>query len=356
MDSYRMDGHKLLWHLDRVRQWQEGRQIVPVYMEISPVSYCNHRCIFCGVDFAMTERHKLDTQVMVQRLEEMGRLGVRSLMFAGEGEPLLHEDLGLLLATAKRAGMDVSVTSNGSLGNRERWQEILPSLTWIRFSVDAGSPRVHAKVHGVAPKVFEQTVASIGEALAVRREQGLPVTIGVQYLVLPANLDDLGPALDLFSGLGVDYVALKPFSLHPQMIKKMDVDYQGLIDRVEEQVNQRADRHGTKVIFRRGAMTNYLEGALGFKHCRALPFWAYVASTGDVYTCSVFLGDPRFRAGNLNQETMEEIMLGQERRRSLEFGRQELDVEAHCRVNCRMARINEFLETLDNPPQHVNFI
>lgn len=219
MDKYLIDGHKLFWHLDRVVEWQDNRVIPPVYIEISPVSFCNHRCIFCGIDFARDKGFQLDTGLLCKRLEEMGRLGVRSIMFAGEGEPLLHKDLPKLIKVAKDSGMDVSLTTNGTIGNYEIWTEVLPYLTWIRFSVDAGSPEVHSKVHNVPADFFNRTIGSIKEALRVKRDLGLAVTIGVQFLIIEENIKDIENALRLFDEIGVDYLSLKPYSLHPQMIK-----------------------------------------------------------------------------------------------------------------------------------------
>jgi hypothetical protein len=33
MDSYRIDSHKLMYHIDRVSQWLNGQDIYPVYMQ-----------------------------------------------------------------------------------------------------------------------------------------------------------------------------------------------------------------------------------------------------------------------------------------------------------------------------------
>ena len=103
-------------------------------------------------------------------------------------------------------------------------------------------------------------------------------------------------------------------------------------------------------------MKKYISGKKDFSHCRALPFWGYVSSSGDFYTCSVFIGDPRFRAGNIYRDSVKDILFGKKRRDSIRFGESRLCIDAACRLNCRMARINEFLEGLDQKPNHLNFI
>ena len=355
-DRFRLDGHKLLWHLDRVHAWQQGELVAPLYLEISPTSRCNHRCIFCGKDFARNQTSQLDTSIICQRLSEMGKLGVRSIMFAGEGEPLLHPDLARIVETTKQSGIDVAITTNGSLGNADLWRTILPNLSWIRFSVDAGTAQSYAAVHGVSPTVFDQTIASITAALAVKQELKLPVTIGVQFLILEQNIDEIPQAIQLFAAVGVDYLSLKPYSLHPQMRAKMDVNYAlDSADRIQTLVEaQEAGK--MQVIFRKASLTKYAKKERRYSHCRALQFWGYISGDGSFHTCSMFIGDPRFRVGNIYTQNMKEIFFGIERARCIAFAQSELSMEGECRVNCRMARINEFLEFAADKPEHINFI
>jgi GTP 3',8-cyclase len=356
-EKYHIDGHKLFWHLDRVRQWQEGRVIPPVYVEVSPTALCNHKCIFCGLDFKRGQFQSLDTAIFCKRLKEMGKLGVRSIMFAGEGEPLLHKGLPLFIRTAKKAGIDVSLVSNGELGNYRTWKTILPYLTWVRFSVDAGTPGVFSRIHRVSAESFHKTIQSIREAKKVKSDLGLGVTIGVQFLIVEENLRDIENALKLFSGIGLDYISLKPYSLHPQMLARKNVVYSTkTMQWIQAIVDRCRNKSKTAIIFRNQAMQKYIEKEKAFTHCRALPFWGYVSSDGNFYTCSVFLGDRRFSMGSIYKKDMKSIFFGSRRRRSLQFGAHNLNIGKECRLNCRMARINEFLEFIDDKPQHLNFI
>ncbi|MCX5713155.1 MAG: radical SAM protein, partial [Candidatus Omnitrophica bacterium] len=93
MDKYRIDGHKLIYHVERVNDWLKGKNIYPVYMEVSPSGSCNHRCVYCALDFMKYRSRFLDTAIFKNRLGEMGKLGVKSIMYAGEGEPFLHKNI-----------------------------------------------------------------------------------------------------------------------------------------------------------------------------------------------------------------------------------------------------------------------
>lgn len=356
-DNFAIDGHKLYWHLERVLGWQQKRLIAPIYLEISPVSYCNHRCCFCGLDFAHNERLALDKEILRTRIEEMGRLGVKSIMFAGEGEPLLHPHLSEIAAHTQKCGIDVSLTTNGMTGNAETWSKLLPSLTWVRFSVDAATADTYASVHGVSADSFAKTIASIKAAVTTKRQQNLPVTIGVQFLMIQQNLADIEAALSLCSDCGVDYLSLKPYSEHPQMINKSGFTYSDeMISEIEQKVTSFVGNGITRIIFRKSATETYSDGVQRFNSCCALPFWGYVSSKGDFYTCSVYLNDDRFKVGNIYSESMESIFFGAKRAESIAFAEHTLKINQECRVNCRMARINEFLAVLNCPPDHINFI
>jgi len=125
-----------------------------------------------------------------------------------------------LFKLQKNSGIDVSITTNGCQENHNIWTEILPSLSWIRFSVDAGSAKTYAKVHNVPNSHFDKTINSIKLCIKIKKDYNLDVTIGIQFLIIKENLSDLENALNLFTKIKVDYISFKPYSLHPQMLKK----------------------------------------------------------------------------------------------------------------------------------------
>ena len=90
-----VDNHKLMYHPERVAEWKEKGDCYPVYVEIGPTNACNHNCVFCALDWVGSDKTFIDKDVMSSTLEDMAKNGVKSIMFAGEGEPLLHKNIGL---------------------------------------------------------------------------------------------------------------------------------------------------------------------------------------------------------------------------------------------------------------------
>ena len=91
---------------------------------------------------------------MKRALYEMAECGVKSVMFAGDGEPLMHRNICEFVSYAKHQGLDVAIATNGVLFDREKLEKILPSLSWVRFSVDAGTSRTHKKIIAGGRKIL----------------------------------------------------------------------------------------------------------------------------------------------------------------------------------------------------------
>ena len=55
-----LDSHKLHYHFERVAEYAKNGDCYPIYMEVSPVGLCNHRCVFCAYDYINYPNRKLD--------------------------------------------------------------------------------------------------------------------------------------------------------------------------------------------------------------------------------------------------------------------------------------------------------
>lgn len=109
MDKYGIDSQKIAYHPARLAQWLEAgddwdkaKKVYPLYVELSPSGACNHRCVFCALDYVGYKPFFLDTVKLKQVLTEMGEKGVKSVMMGGEGEPLLHPQIIELTNHAKK--------------------------------------------------------------------------------------------------------------------------------------------------------------------------------------------------------------------------------------------------------------
>lgn len=355
MDKNRIDSHKLMLHPRRVADWLEGKRIAPIYMEISPSGACNHRCSFCVLDFMGYTPRFLPTEILCKRLQEMGRMGLKSVMYAGEGEPFLHKDMVRIAQAAHEAGIDNAFTTNAVLFTADKAQDILPITSWIKVSCNAGAADTYAKIHGTKPRDFEKVFENITCAVTLRKQQHLNCTIGFQMVVLPENMHEAPLLAEKARDLGVDYLVIKPFSEHP--LSKNKKQFCVTLEEFEP-VRQQLLAYSTedfRIICRDNAFTRQKIQHKVYEKCQALPFWSYMDAGGNIWACSMFLGKEHFRYGTIVQQRFQEIWEGPQREKHLRWCAENLDTQA-CRINCRMDAVNAYLWELTHPSDHVNFI
>ncbi|MBU24838.1 MAG: radical SAM protein [Gammaproteobacteria bacterium] len=364
-ESYGIDSHKLIYHSERVAQWRESKSrwaraksVYPIYVEMSPVGACNHRCTFCAVDYIGYKANRLQTAVLEKRLPEMGRLGVKSIMFAGEGEPMLHKDISEHVLLCNASGIDVSFTTNATIITDKFVDRALEHTTWIKVSLNAGSKETYSRVHRTKESDFEKVVSNLKVLVTEKRSRSLHCTIGIQILLLPENSHEIEKLIHIARDeIGVDYLVVKPYSQHKYSETRI---YEGMDYASFANLGKRLKAFNTEqfsVVFREETMRKCGEGENSrYKQCHATPyFWAYVMADGSVYGCSAYLLDERFQYGNINDNTFQEIWEGEQREENFNFINEKLDI-SNCRTNCRMDEVNRYLDRVaQGKIEQVNF-
>ncbi|MGN0349347.1 MAG: radical SAM protein [Roseburia sp.] len=351
-DKIRMDSHKLIFHPDRVAAWNRGENIYPIELEVSLTNACNHRCVFCAVDYTGYQPTMLDAAMFQERLKEFAKKGVKSIIYAGEGEPLLNKNAVDIINVTKRNGIDAAMSTNGVLLTPEVSRECLASLTWIRFSTAAITDESYEKIHQCRKGDLPIVLHHMEEAVRVKRDQKAATTIGVQLLLLPENKAEVLRMAQELKRIGVDYFTVKPFSHHPQSSNILQVDYREMLD-VERELKA-LESEDYKIYFRAHSMEK-LSCARSYSQCLALPFMVYVDAKGNLWPCIVFMGKEELSYGNLYQESFEEIWEGERRKQLVDYF-SKMDLEKNCRELCRLDEMNRYLTELKNPGEHVNFI
>ena len=249
-------------------------------------------------------------------------------------------------------GIDTAVSTNGVLLTPEISKECLKSLTWIRFSVAGIREETYNKVQCGKPGDLPKVLYHMEEAVRVKHDSQLQTTLGVQLLLLPDNKDEIVEMGKRLREIGVDYFTVKPFSQHPQSQHIIQVDYKEMME-LEQEIKG-LETESYKVYFRGHSMEK-LESRRCYKHCWALPFMVYIDAKGNLWPCIVFMGKDELKYGNLNEESFEEIWEGKHRKKIIDYF-MHMDLEKNCRELCRLDEMNQYLNELISPGEHVNFI
>lgn len=331
-DKHSIDSHKMQYHADTVSQWLNPttiKDVFPTYIEISPVGHCNHRCTFCAVDYIGYKGNKIGTQVLNKTIEDLWINGAKSIMFAGEGEPLLHKQLYQVIQ-ANNKFIDMAITTNGIFLDEIFVNQCIHGLKWIKISCNAGTPRTYSRIHKTAPTDFSRVWDNVRYAVSRKRD----TVIGVQSVLLPENEKEMKHLAERAKDSGLDYLVVKPYSHQEKSIttKYKDLSYENT--KVPNWVEEMTDA-SFEVIWRSSTMASYSKGKQ-YEKCLSTPFfWAYIMATGDVYGCSSHLLNPKFHYGNVNDQCFSDIWYGEKRLKAIDYVKKVLDIK-ECRKNCRM--------------------
>ena len=150
-------------------------------LRISVTDRCNFRCTYCmprdvfGPDYTFLKRDELLSFEEILRVAQLGKsLGVEKIRLTG-GEPLLRRNLEQLVTMLAPLGLDLTLTTNGSLLQKK-----------ARALRDAGLQRITVSLDSLDDRVFRQMndadypVQDVLDGIAAAADAGLkPVKINM---------------------------------------------------------------------------------------------------------------------------------------------------------------------------------
>lgn len=230
-----LDSHKLSYHYDRVQAWENGEQIAPVTVDMALTRACGAMCSFC---YAMVqepqERSSIKTKEALNLLDDFAEVGIKAVSLISDGESTLSKAYVPFIQHAAKIGIDVGNATNGWEWEPEKIDQVLPSLTWVRFTVAAGTPGGYSKIMFKSEKhteVFDRAMSHIKYAVELKKKLNLKVTLGIQMVLMPEFKDEIIPFAKLALDLGVDYGVIKHCS--DDELGTLGVDYSKYEDMYE---------------------------------------------------------------------------------------------------------------------------
>jgi len=184
-------------------------------------------CSFC---YAMIqepqERANIKTKDALNLLDDFAEIGIKSVSLVSDGESTLSKAYVPFIQHASKLGIDVANATNGWEFEKEKVDQVLPYMTWVRFTVAAGTPEGYSKIMYKNEKhteVFDRAMKNIRYAVELKRKLKLDVTLGIQMVLMPNFKDEILPFAKLALDLGVDYGVIKHCS--DDEVGTLGVDY-----------------------------------------------------------------------------------------------------------------------------------
>jgi MoaA/NifB/PqqE/SkfB family radical SAM enzyme len=305
-----LDSHKLSYHYDRVEAWENGERIAPISVDLALTRACGAMCSFC---YAMVqepqERVTIKTKDALNLLDDFAEIGVRSVSLISDGESTLSKAYVPFIQHAAELGIDVGNATNGWEWKPEKIDEVLPHLTWVRFTAAAGTPEGYARIMYKGPEhtqVFDKAMNNIKYAVDLKKRKNLKVTLGIQMVLMPEFKDEIIPFTKLALDLGVDYGVIKHCS--DDELGTLGVDYEkyeDMYDLLNEAEAMSNDK--TKIIVKWDKIKD--KGKPSYKRFYGPQFLLQISGSGLVAPSGMFFNArySKFHMGNFADERFIDI-------------------------------------------------
>ena len=317
-----LDSHKLSYHYDRVQAWENGEQIAPVTVDMALTRACGAMCSFC---YAMVqepqERASIKTKEALNLLDDFAEAGIKAVSLISDGESTLSKAYVPFIQHAAKIGIDVGNATNGWEWEPEKIDQVLPYLTWVRFTVAAGTPEGYSKIMFKSEKhteVFDRAMSHIKYAVELKKKLNLKVTLGIQMVLMPEFKDEIIPFAKLALDLGVDYGVIKHCS--DDELGTIGVDYSKyedmyeLLKKAEEMSNDK-----TKVIVKWSKIKR--KGKPTYNRFYGPQFLLQISGSGLVAPSGMFFNArySKLHMGNFVDERFKDIFKSERYRKIMNY-------------------------------------
>ena len=214
----------------------------PLWLLAELTYRCPLHCAFCynPVDFARDDT-ELSTDDWLRVLREARAAGSVQCGFSG-GEPMMREDLEVLVAEAHRLGYYTNLLTSGVGLTAERAAALKAAgLDHIQLSFQDSTRELNDFLSHTRTFELKQQVA------ARIKEQGWPMVMNV--VVHRLNIDYIGQIIDMAVALGAEYLELANSQYYSWALLNRDqlLPSREQLERAERITNEYRERLGDKI-------------------------------------------------------------------------------------------------------------
>ena len=130
------------------------------------------------------ERLPIKEKQALNLLDDFAEIGVKGVSLISDGESTLSKAYVPFIQHASKVGIDVGNATNGWEWEPDKIEKVLPHLTWVRFTVAAGTPEGYSRIMFKGPEytsVFDRAMSHIKYAVDFKKKNNLNVTLEFKW-------------------------------------------------------------------------------------------------------------------------------------------------------------------------------
>lgn len=366
-EKFILDGTKIQWHQERIEAWARGEKIAPITIDLALTRACNYGCHFCYAMLQENNRVVITKEAITRFIDDCAEIGVKGLSLVSDGESTLSPQLVHTITYGHSKGLSMALGTNAYLLDEQKLRAILPALTYLRINFTGGERARYAELMGVKPEYFDKVCANIRTMARIKREQGLTVTIGMQFVLDPRYGDQIIPFAKLGKDLGPDYAVIKHCSDDEDGSLGTDYSkYEALYPLLEEAESMSTDTYQVSAKWSKIGD----KGTRSYQRCYGPPFLLQISGSGLVAPCGMLFNEQykKFHIGNIVTESFKEMVQGERYWEVVNYlASPNFNAQSMCGSLCLQHKVNEYLDGVKKgtivreqptgqPPEHLNFV
>lgn len=360
---------KAAHHQDKINEFKDGKQPVPLQVQLIISDLCNNDCNFCayrmsgytsnqnfGVLDPITNivnnnpNRMIPYEKCIEIINDCVDMGVKAIQFTGGGEPTVHPKHAELFKYTVDKGLDLALVSNGNI-IKDEVAETLARGKWVRYSVDAGNKESYSKIRKVTPQTFNKALGNISKVVKIRNNhKGSDLIIGVGFVVTKDNWGEIYDATKIASELGVDNIRISA------VFTPEDYEYHKLYYPMCKELIIKAKADFTRKDFTvfnlfGDRVDDLIQHKPEYEFCSYMHLNTYIGGDQKVYTCCNNAYNLHGEMGSIKDKSFKDFWFSESKVKNY------LKFKANSCERCMFNNKNRFINYLiENNPRHVNFI
>jgi wyosine [tRNA(Phe)-imidazoG37] synthetase (radical SAM superfamily) len=347
---------KVIANVDRVIEFIETGNAAPILVEVDPSNACNQACSFCLSSYIHFDKAKgtetfsralMPRDMLMNLCKDFVEMGVRAINWTGGGEPTLNKHLKEAIQYCGQNGIKMGIFTNGVLFDKwDLFETMVDNMTWVRFSVDAGTKETYDEVRkSKKNQGWDKMAENLNKLIEVNNKKGKKIDIGIGYVISPDNCHEVVEFAEFFSKFDLSYCQYKP-EIVIREIGGIQRDIEFWEEKVEPKLREAKEILGDKFEIN-GYKLDDLENdrkhfGRNYKKCLGSQIQPCVGADGHVYVCTNHRGWKQYSYGCLyDGKSFKDIWNDIESRRKVMHQIEEVECFSKCTQLCKPHESNK---------------
>lgn len=330
---------KIMRYWDKLDYFFNGHKTL-IVTELDLTNRCNNSCPeCCGINENGAELSKHQIDLIVKSISDIGGQGV---ILSGGGEPLISPNFTYAVSELKKKGIKLGLNSNGLALTEDTATLIAENCEYFRISLDAASPELYKKTHGMPEAAFGKVVENIALFSQIKKKNHSAVSFGVGFLTSEDTAVEMERFVRLARDNNADFAQFRPFT--------------GSLYDITDEYLRIKKKYETPEFAVRASLQKYREmktgGKRDYNKCRGMFFSTVITADAKVFSCLHHRQDERHFLGQIGDEVSLTDIFRSARMRDVY---EKMDC-SQCPTLCRNDVFNRTLNALSFDVSHCEFL